>query len=807
MTITPRGTGGTATTRTARNRNRRRNAAAATGEPRHAAPAQPELAPPRRRGGRHAAEEPLADDTSVTDAAVAGTSAADVSDIDSAVTGLPVDDASVDDVEFPAPAWDPWAAGTRQALSPGAPHHPHGFAGSGDHRNFLADAEGRDHRAYLNDGEGRDHRAYLNGEADPDHWAHLNADNDEADPDHRAYLNDAERYARRGGPVGAGWGDSAAEPVAWGGGRAGAEVEGLPERATGWDGGGGAGHVAWMDQTGSWVNVAGTGHAPVESPAAGWIDGEVAGWGDSVGTGLGRRNGWADAGSHGDDWALHTGVGIGAVGDWTDGSGSPAGYAETAGAPAVHGETAGAVSGWAGPSVSRDGAADGVVEGLWLALDEPDDSAGGPGGEEASCEDAAGRGPYRRRGVPEARKAGRRHIGRWSHARRTRSAYLNNALVRCGLYLGALSVAVSAAEPLGRVAWPVPAVMVLLGWTAAQGLTSIGVTVAGRGGPAAAARTVGAGFAAVIGLWCSLVWIAPDALLGPDRLLAATVGIGGLATLATVTAALVTRAEGVIAGWYAPCWLLAAAVLADAGGVREAALVPVQTLLPAAMVAVGIRAFRPALLPRRAASGRRSRLTAADRRRAAAYLIIGAAQAISVILLWRGGPAVMPLPAALPLLVAVPLLEGLIGWHTDRIDAGLDAAETPEELDRHIRNVTAITLAGLLPPLAAGCGLLVAAYRLPYGFSLVPGAREAVLALAAATLLGGVFAVTFLLAARTRHGIAATLATIPPLAATVLALSAPPAGLLPAAVAVLAATHLAGLLIVALTAADLRRTP
>ncbi|MEU8657386.1 hypothetical protein [Actinoplanes philippinensis] len=797
MTITPRGAGGTATTRTARNRNRRRNAAAAAGEPRHAAPAQPEPAPPRRRGGRHAAEEPPTDDTSVMDAAVA--------------------DTSVDDVGFPAPAWNPWAAGNRQALPPGAVHHPHGSPGSDDHRNFLADADDRDHRAYLDADEDDSHRTFPNGVGNSGYRALRDTDEDHR---HQAFLRreerreqrtlraDVEDGERRGGPVGAGWGDPAAEPVAWGGGRAGAEAECPAERATGWDDGAGAGHVAWMDQTGSWVNVAGAVHAPVEEPpAAGWIDGEVAGWGDSAGTGLGRRNGWADAGSHGDDWALHTGVGIGAVGDWTDGSGSPAGYGETAGTPAGYGETAGEVSGWADTAVSRASAEDGVVEGLWLALDEPDDSAAGPGGQDASCDDAAGRGPYRRRGVKEARKAGRRHIGRWSHARRTRSAYLSNALVRCALYLGALSVAISAAEPLGRVAWPVPAVMVLLGWTAAQGLTSIGVTVAGRGGPAAAARTVGAGFAAVIGLWCSLVWIAPDALLGPNRLLAATVGVGGLATLATVTAALVTRAEGVIAGWYVPCWLLAAAVLADAGGIREAALVPVQTLLPAAMVAVGIRAFRPALLPRRAASGRRSRLTAADRRRAAAYLIIGAAQAISVILLWRGGPAVMPLPAALPLLVAVPLLEGLIGWHTDRIDAGLDAAETPEELDRHIRNVTAITLAGLLPPLAAGCGLLVAAYRLPYGFSLVPGAREAVLTLAAATLLGGVFAVTFLLAARTRHGIAATLATIPPLAATVLALSAPPAGLLPAAVAVLAATHLAGLLIVALTAADLRRTP
>jgi hypothetical protein len=584
MTITPRGVGGIATTRTARNRNRRRQNTA--GEPRHAA-VQSELAPPRRRGGRHAAEEPPAP-------------------------------ASIGDVEFPAPAWDPGS-----------------------------------------------------------------------------------------------WSDTTGVHEIWAGDN-GADV--LP------------GH--------SGVGWAGTG-------GRSWTDTSV-GWAYSSGD-------WANVESHG----------------------APAGT----------------------------GVVDGDVVEAWLDLDEEDDAAVEPEGGDASSVDDRARGPYKRKNV----EAGRRHIGRWSHARRARSAYLNAALVRCGLYLGPLSVAIAAAEPLGRVAWPVPAVMLLLGWTAAQGLTSLGVTISGRSGPTAAARAVGAGFAAVIGFWCALVWIAPDLLLGPDRLLAVTIGIGGLATLAVVTAALVTRAEGAVAGWFTPCWLLAAAVMAGAAGVAEAALVPVQTLLPAAIVAVAIRAFRPALLPSRAV--RAPRLTAADRRRAVAYLVIGAAQAVSVVLLWRGGPAVMPLPAALPLLLAVPLLEGLIGWHTDRLDAGLDAAETPEEFDRHVRNVTAITLAGLLPPLAAGCGLLIAAYRLPYGFSGVPGARDAVLALAAATLLGGVFAVTFLLAARTRHGIAATLATIPPLAAAVLALSAPPAGLLPAAVAVLAATHLAGLLIVALTAADLRRTP
>ncbi|GIF36248.1 hypothetical protein [Actinoplanes xinjiangensis] len=724
MTITPRGN---ATTRTARNRIRRRQNQNAAGEPRHAAPGQPELAPPRRRGGRHAADEPVPDDT---------TAAADT------------------DVAFPAPAWNPWATSTRQALPAGSTG-PLGDPGVVDRRSLWAAPEDERHRGGRNA------------------WA----ENTPA----------------------TGW----AEP-------AGGDFTPLSD---------------WTDHTG--VNVVPHGIRDDGAvPAGGWTDhtgvnvlpygirddGAVpaGGWTDHIGPNARADDAWAG--------------GTGTAGGWGDPAGGTGGWADTSERRAEIGSAGSGPSGAAGAD-----AVDAYVDELWRALDdgEPDD-------EEASCADGGGRGSYRRRGVKDRRKAGRRHIGRWSHARRTRSGYLNAAMVRCGLYLGALSVAIAAAEPLGRVAWPVPAVMVLLGWTAAQGLTSIGVTVTGRGGPAAAARTVGAGFAAVVGLWCALVWIAPDALLGPNRLLAATAGVGGLVTLATVTAALVTRAEGVIAGWYVPCWLLAAAVMADAAGVPEAAAVPVQTLLPAAMVAVAVRAFRPALLPASATRTRRpasaagdprvsaapvrgqravsagtrpGRFTAADRRRAFAYLIIGAAQAVSVVLLWRGGPAVMPLPAALPLLLAVPLLEGLIGWHTDRLNAGLDSAETPEEFDRHVRNVTAITLAGLLPPLVAGCALLVAAYRLPYGFSAVPGAREAVLALAAATLLGGVFAVTFLLAARTRHGIAATLAAIPPLAAAVLAVAAPPAGLLPAAVAVLAATHLAGLLIVALTAADLRRTP
>ncbi len=395
--------------------------------------------------------------------------------------------------------------------------------------------------------------------------------------------------------------------------------------------------------------------------------------------------------------------------------------------------------------------------------------------------------------------------GEQAEGGKKRRIFLWPAVLRCLLYLGPLSVAVAGAGALNHVAWPVPAVTLLLGWSAAQALTSVGVTVARRAGPEAAVRLIGAGFAAVTALWCALVWIAPDALLGPDRLVAASVGAAGLFTLATVTAALVTRAESAVVLWYLPCWLLAGVALAGDHGAAWAHYVPVGTLLPGAVVAVLVRAFRPAVL-----LGRRCRiprLTPVERRRGIAYLVIGVSQALCVALLWRAGPAVAPSLVALPLLVAVPMLEALIGWHTARIDAGLDSAETVAELDRHVRNVTVITLAGLLPPLAAGGALALAAYQLPYQLSHLGATQAAVLALAAGTLLGGVFAITFLLAARSRTGIAATLAAAPSLATVALPLlPQPDAGPLPLAVAVLAATHVAGLLIVALTAADLRRT-
>jgi len=396
--------------------------------------------------------------------------------------------------------------------------------------------------------------------------------------------------------------------------------------------------------------------------------------------------------------------------------------------------------------------------------------------------------------------------GRGSRRAPVRRYYLGAALLRCGLYLGPLSVAVAGAGPLSRVAWPVPLITLLLGWTAAQALTSVGVAVARRGGPAAAARLIGGGFAAVAGLWSALVWVAPASLLGPHRVLALVVGLGGLASLASVTAAVVTRAAAAIVRWSLPCWLLAGLALAGMAGVALPIPLPIDTLLPAAIVVVTVRAFRPLFLP--GTPGKRVRPTPAEIRRGGGYLVIGASQAICVGLLWRAGQPGSTMPFWLPLLLAVPILEALIGWHTDQVEAALDATETGADYGRRVRGVTLITLAGLLPPLGVGCALAVAAYRMPIELATLQGTRAGVLELSGGTLLGGVFAITFLLAARTRTGVAAAVAATPPLAVAalpLLPLPLPPAGALPDAVTVLAATHAVGLVVVALTATQRNR--
>ena len=375
--------------------------------------------------------------------------------------------------------------------------------------------------------------------------------------------------------------------------------------------------------------------------------------------------------------------------------------------------------------------------------------------------------------------------------------YLTAALLRCALYLGPLSVAVAAAGPLGRVGRLVPFAVLVLGWSAAQALTSLGAAVARSDGMAAAARLVAGGFAAAAGLWCAFVWAAPAGWLGPDRTLAAVIGVGGLTAMATVTAALVTRAGAGVIGWSVPCWALGALNVAAAIGGLDG--LPIETLLPAAIVVAAVRAYRPVI---GRAAPRRKPFAATDLRRAAGYLVAGAAQATCVALTWRAGPAGVTVAAAIPLLLAVPALETLVGWHVFQVESGMDAAETGRDYRRHVRGVAVATLAALLPPLAAGVALAAAAYRLPSGAA----GRDGVLALAAGTLLGGFFAATVLLAARGRTGVAASLATAAPLAILTVPLLAPTMPPLPAVVAVFAGAHLLALLTVAQIAADHRRT-
>ena len=419
--------------------------------------------------------------------------------------------------------------------------------------------------------------------------------------------------------------------------------------------------------------------------------------------------------------------------------------------------------------------------------------------------------PRRRLGDPAPTDLRFRHAVRARRGSRrapARRDYLGAALLRCGLYLGPLSVAVAAAGPLRQVAWPVPLATLLLGWTAAQALTSIGVAVArpgrpGRRGPAGR-RRVRRGRRALVRAWSGS---PPPQLLGPHRGLALVIGLGGLATLATVTAALVTRAEAatrpvepaVLAARRRDAW--------PSWPGSAAAALPINTLLPAAIVVAAVRAFRPADAVRPTRGARAGR-PGAELRRGGGYLIIGASQAICVGLLWQAGPSGSTVPFWLPLLLAVPILEALIGWHTDQVDVDPAELRTGADYGRHVRGVTVITVAGLLPPLAVGCALAVAAYRMPAGLAAVQGTPAGVLELAGGTLLGGVFAITFLLAARTRTGLAATVAATPPLAVAALPLlPMASAGALPDAVAVLAATHVAGLLVVASTAADQRRGP
>ncbi|MEV4638579.1 hypothetical protein AB0J80_14625 [Actinoplanes sp. NPDC049548] len=377
-----------------------------------------------------------------------------------------------------------------------------------------------------------------------------------------------------------------------------------------------------------------------------------------------------------------------------------------------------------------------------------------------------------------------------------RAPALSSTLLRCALYLGPLSAAVAAARPLAHLAWPVPVGTLMLGWSVAHAGTGVGALVARRSGRGPAVKLVARVFLAAVVLWAGAAGLAPATLVGPDRMLAVTAGVCSLVCLGTVTAALVTRTEAAVVRWSLPCWLLAAVSIAGMVGDTLAQRVPVTALLPVTIALAAARAFRPAL-----GASPVGRLRGSDLRHGGMRLLLGAAQAACVALLWRAGPPTATSPAVLPLLAAGPVLEALIGWHRRQVQAGLDASESAEELRAHLSGVTVVTVAALVPPLAAGTALAVAAYQVPAG-------TAGVLIFAGGILLSGVLAVTLLLGWRGRTGVAALLAVAPPVAAFAAPLvPALPPDPLPTVVVILAATHLAGLLIVARTAADPRRTP
>jgi hypothetical protein len=372
-------------------------------------------------------------------------------------------------------------------------------------------------------------------------------------------------------------------------------------------------------------------------------------------------------------------------------------------------------------------------------------------------------------------------------------------LLRCALYLGPLSVVVAAAGLLGRLPWQVPAGTLVLGWSVAQAVAGAGAVVTRRAGAGAGVRVVGYGFLAAAAIWCALVLLTPASVTGAGPVRTLAVGLCGLTTLATVTAALVGRTEAAVVRWGLPCWLLAAIAVAGAIGDTWAARAPVTLLVPLAVAAAAFRAFRPAFRGTVA-----PRLRDIDLRGVAGRAVLGAGQAACAVLLWRAGPPAATSPAVLPLLAAAPLLEALIGWHRRQVESSLDVAESDEAHRRHVGGVTTVVVAALVPPLAAGIALALGAYRLPAG---IVGAREGVLAVAGGILLSGVLAITLLLAERGRTAVAALLAVAPPLAAIAAPLvPALPPDQLRTVVAILAATHLVGLLTVAHTAADPRRT-
>lgn len=211
---------------------------------------------------------------------------------------------------------------------------------------------------------------------------------------------------------------------------------------------------------------------------------------------------------------------------------------------------------------------------------------------------------------------------------------------------------------------------------------------------------------------------------------------------------------------------------------------------------VGALVWGPAALPLFMI---RASWTSLLRREGRPDLGLGALEAAGVGLVWWVAPD-PPAPGLLPLLVAVPLGEILVGWHRNRAATALDTYDDPRAFRRDMHGLATVTIGALVPPLVTGVALGAAAYRLPYELSAHPGARTLVLGLAAGVLMGGLLAVTGLLAT-CGHRVTAALVAAAPL----VALAAPARLLLAGTVTALALAYLLGLVAAAHAAFDTDR--
>jgi hypothetical protein len=321
-----------------------------------------------------------------------------------------------------------------------------------------------------------------------------------------------------------------------------------------------------------------------------------------------------------------------------------------------------------------------------------------------------------------------------------------DTLVRSAIYLAPLGIGAGAAPELRGLPALVTTGTLLLGWGGGQALAYLGYrTLSEHGaehGQVAAARLLGTAFAGL-----TLAWFGVLAVAGVPGPRGYAVAAAQLALFAVATVALVTNRERPVLTWTVPCWLAA-------GGIALGLGWPAAVGLLAALGVLVAVAFRPAA--RTAPAPVRRRTWQADLCRALLFGVVGTGQAALLMLVVSGDASSPRVPPELvPLLIAVPLIELTLVWHQRRVAAARAVLASRAAFDRRLARVTAGTVAALAVPVGAGAGIAVATW---FG-ARPPGGQ----ALAAATLLTGVFALCLVLAAYRRAGTAAILVWWPAL--------------------------------------------